>query len=144
LTVMEVKTKLAKDCNNINSTCSLHVIHPQVLKQKKICLYLLFWSSEVKYVCRFNVFLCKCTSFLADGSSTHKTSAGARKCIVRCLASADLLIYFEKFLAIFRHRTMPCRAQFEFYTKIFRCPSDVCKRRQCAVRTPYGPRPLSP
>ena len=141
---MEVKTKLAKDCNNINSTCSLHIINPQLLKQKNICLYLLFWSSEVKYVCRFNMFLCKYTSFLTGGSSTHKTSAGTRKCSVRCPASADLLIYFGKFLALFRHRTMPYRAPFEFYTKIVRCPSDVCKRRPCAVGTPYGPRSLSP
>jgi len=39
LTTMEVKATLAQECNNCNSTCSLHVIHPQLLKRKNIFVY---------------------------------------------------------------------------------------------------------
>jgi len=44
LTVMQVKTSLAQDCKNFNSTCLLHVI--QLLK-RNICLYLYLWSLNV-------------------------------------------------------------------------------------------------
>jgi len=41
LTVMEVKTTLVQDCKNVNSTCSWHVIRPQLLKQSiYFCIYI--------------------------------------------------------------------------------------------------------
>jgi len=43
---------------------------------------------------------------------------------------------------ICKHRPMPDRAPYDV-VKIVRCPSDVCKRRPGAVRTPYGARPMS-
>ena len=39
LTVMDIKTTLAQD--NLNSTCPLHVIHPQLLKPNiYFCIYI--------------------------------------------------------------------------------------------------------
>jgi len=63
--------------SNFNSTCLLHVNHPQLLR-KYIYLYFCYWSSEVNYICRCNMYFCKNTSLLTGGSSTHKTSVGAR------------------------------------------------------------------
>ena len=71
--------------------------------------------------------------------------------IGRCPVLRDFLM----FLALVRHRTLSGRAPLEsydiFYTKIVRCPSDVCKRRpgtvwcpafypQWPYQTPYGRR----
>jgi len=81
--VMEKKTTLAQDCKSFNSTFWLHVNHSQLLKGNNIyyvVLYLCFWSSEVKYVNAICTSA-KNTSLLIGGSSTHKTSAGARTCL---------------------------------------------------------------
>jgi len=47
-------------------------------------LYLSFLSKGMKYLCKCNMVFCMNTSLLHGGSSTHKTSAGARTGIVRC------------------------------------------------------------
>ena len=124
LKVMVMKTTLAQDCKNFNSTCWLQVNHPQLLKQN-IYFVFMFWSLEVDYLCKCNMYFCKNTSLLTDGCSTHITSAGARTGartgIVRCpdghrpvpgRASADSIRYVLKFLALVRHRTMPGRAPY--------------------------------
>jgi len=77
LTVMMMKTTLAQDCKYFNSTCSLHVNHPQLLK-RNMYLCTCFWSLEVKYLCKCYMYFCKNTSLLTCGSLTHKTSACAR------------------------------------------------------------------
>jgi len=103
------------------------------------------------------MYICNNESLLTGGSSTHKTSAGARTGIVRCpnghrpvpgRASANLLRDFFKFQALVRHCTMPGRSpygartgtvgivRYISQTKIVQCPSDVCKRRPGAVRCP--------
>ena len=72
-----------------NSTCSLHINHPQLLKRNiYFCIYEL-WSSKVKYLRKCNMFFGKNTSLLTGGILTHKN-----------------------FLALVRHRTMPGRAPY--------------------------------
>ena len=83
LTVMVMKTILAQDCKNFNSTCWLQVNHPELLKQNTYFVFM-FWSLEVEYLCKCNMYFCKNTSLLTGGFSTHITSAGARTGIVRC------------------------------------------------------------
>ena len=100
---MVIKTTLAQDCKKFNSTCSLHVYHPQLLNRNVYILYYVF-CLEMKYLYKYNMFFCKNTSLLTGGSSTHKTSAGGLTGIVRCpdghrpvpgRASADLLRDFR-------------------------------------------------
>jgi len=64
----------SQDCTKFNSTCLLHVNHPQLLK-RNIFLYLCFWSLEAIYLCKCNMYICKNTLLLICGSSTHKTLA---------------------------------------------------------------------
>ena len=70
------KRHLLKIANISIAPFSLHVIHPLLLKRNIIYNWR-FWSSQVKYLNRFNMY--KYTSLLTGGSSTHKTSAGARR-----------------------------------------------------------------
>jgi len=59
--------------------------HPQLLKRNiYVCLYLCFWSLEVKYLCKCNMYYCTNTSLFTGGSSTHKTSVCVRTGILRC------------------------------------------------------------
>jgi len=82
---MVMKTTLAQDCKKFNSTksCRLQVNHPQLLKQN-IYFVFMFWSLEVEYLCKCNMYFCKNTSLLTGGCSTYITLAGARTGIVRC------------------------------------------------------------
>ena len=104
-------------------------------------LYLCFCSSEVKYLCKCNMYsyFFKYTSLVIGGSSTHKTSAGARTGMVRC-ADGHRPICSEIFESSWRFsdivrcpsgaRTVAVETvQFKFETKIVRFPSDVCKHR---------------
>ena len=70
-------------------------------------LYSCFWSLEIKYLCKCNMFFCKNTSLLTGGSLTHETSVCARTGIVRC---PD------------RHRPVSGRASSGARTGIVRCP----------------------
>ena len=45
--VMDVKTTPAQGCKHFNSTFSLHVIHPQLLKRNIIYLKFLVFTSEI-------------------------------------------------------------------------------------------------
>ena len=91
--MMVMKTTLAQDCKNFNSTCSLHVNHPQLLKRNIFFLYLCFWSLAVKYLCKCNMYFCKNTvpgrasadllrDFLVLGAC--QTSYDVRPGTVRC------------------------------------------------------------
>ena len=84
LTVMKVKTTLAQDCKHSNSTCSFYVINHKPIKRNIFLVVFIFWSSEVKYLLRCNMHVCKYTTLLKWDSSTNTTSTGARKGIVRC------------------------------------------------------------
>jgi len=63
LTVMVMKTTFAQDCKKFNSTCWLQVNHSQLLKQN-IYFVFIFWSLEVEYLCKCNMYFCKNTSLL--------------------------------------------------------------------------------
>jgi len=70
--------------------------------ENEIYIYLYIWSSEVKDVCRCCIYTSANTRrFLTGGSSTHKTSTGVRTGFGR---------FVKRFLALFRHRTIPDRA----------------------------------
>jgi len=71
-----------------------------------------FWSLEVKYIFKCNMYFCKNMSLLIGGSLTHKTSAGDWKAIVRCPTGIGRFVKIFKFLALVRHRTMPGRAPY--------------------------------
>jgi len=43
----------------------------------------MYWSLEMEYLCKCNMYFCKNTSLLTGGCSTHITSAGARTGIGR-------------------------------------------------------------
>jgi len=44
---------------SFNSTCLLHVNHLLLLKRNIYSCILCFWSSEVKYLCRCNMYFCQ-------------------------------------------------------------------------------------
>jgi len=51
LTVMKVKPTLAQNCKHFNSPCSLHVIHPQLLKPNiYFCIYIFGFQKSNIYV----------------------------------------------------------------------------------------------
>ena len=81
-------------------------------------MFLVFRSE----VCRCNMYFCKNTSLLIGGSSTHKTSAGARTGIGR---------FVKRFLKV----SGACQTSFD-------ARPDVRKRRPGSVRAPYGARPM--
>jgi len=150
---MVMKTTLAQDCKNFNSTWWLQVNHPQLLKQN-IYFVFKFWSLEVEYLYKCNVYFCKNTSLLTGGCSTHITSAGARTGIVRCLDGhrpirKEIFESFWRLSDIVRcpagYRTVPGRAPLESYDLNFKQKSsgarpmchftlnDPTKRRTGAV-----------
>jgi len=109
-----------------------------------VFMFLVFRS-----LCKCNMYICKNTSLLTGGSSTHKTSAGTRTGIVQfvkrffnvlsaCQTSYD--VWLGTVRCPVGHRW---NRTYIFYTKIVRCLSDVCKRRPVAVQAPYGARPMS-
>jgi len=116
-------------------------------------LYLSFWSKGMKYLCQYNMVICKNTSLLTGGSSGHKTSAGARTGIVRC-PDGHRPICEEFFKSSRRlsdivrcpagHRTVPGRAPLESYDINCKHKSSgarpICAN---AGRAPYGARPMS-
>ena len=127
-----------QDCTRLqkkfNSTCSLHVLHPQLLKRNiYFCIYT-FWFLEVKYLFWCNKYFCKYTSLLTGCSSTHKTSAGARTGVGRFVKR------FTKVPGAFQ------TSNDAIETKIVRCTSDVYKRHvilpsmtlQNTVREPWN------
>ena len=128
---MVMKTTLAKDCKNYNSTCSLHVNHPQLIN-RNIFLYLCFGSLEVKYLCKCNMFFCKNTSLLTGCSSTNKTSACARMVIGQ---------FVKRFFNVL------CACQTSYYVRLGTLESYdnfLNKNRPVPVRceqTPDGRRP---
>jgi len=113
-------------------------------------LYLYFWSLEMKYLRKCNMFFCKNSSLLTGGNSTHKTSAGARTGIVRC-PDGHRPICLEIFESSWRlsdivrcpagHRTVPGRAPLESYDINFKQKSSGA-RPMCvnAGRAPPGHR----
>ena len=133
---MMVKPTLAQDYTNFNSTCSLHVIHPQLVKWN-IYFYILIyifglqkWNIYVDAIC--SAANTCCFSLVAVWLISHRP--------VLRRASADFLRDFQTFLPIFRHCTMPSWAVYSarvvaveivqflrFSTKIVWCPLDVCK-----------------
>jgi len=150
--------------SNGNHTCSrLQKLHSCSSEIYIFVFMFLDFRSDI-YLCKCNMYICKNTSLLTGGSLTHKTSAGPRTGIIRFpdghrpvpgRASADMLRdYFNVLGACqtsydVRPGTVRCpvghrwNGTIIFYTKIVRCPSDVCKRRPGAVRAPYGARSMS-
>ena len=143
---------MLKTAKKFNSTCSLHIIHPQLLKRNiYFCIYVV-WSLKVKYLCKCNMYFCKNTSLLTGGYSTHITSAGAWTCIGRydtrflkvsgaCQTSYDAqpgtvgIVRFE----FKKNRTVPVRCVQT--PGAVRCPADVILPSMTlpnAVRAPWN------
>jgi len=102
------------------------------------------------YLCKCNIVFCKNASLLTSGSSTHKTSAGARTGIVWCPDGHRPIceVIFEssrRLSDIVRcpagHRTVPGRAPLESYDINFKQKSSgarpICAN---ACRAPSGHR----
>jgi len=114
------------------SNCSLHVIHPQLLKRNQhFCIY--SFGLQTWYIYGDTV----CTS-----ADTRRFSPVALRLIqhrpVPRRASSDMIRNFWKYLALFRHRMMPGQApygaqtvvveivRFKCSPKVVRCQYDVC------------------
>jgi len=106
----------------INSTCSLHINHPQLLKRNiYFCIYV-FWSLKVKYLCKCNMVFCKKRRISPVAVWLIKHRPVPRR------ASADLLSDFFNFLALVKHRTMTVRCVKTPAGRrpgTLRCPADV-------------------
>ena len=95
----------------LHGTCSLHVIHPQLLK-RNIYLYYLFFC-----LWKGNIYVdAMCTS-----ASTRRFSPVAVWLIkhrpVHGGSSGDLFRDFRKFLALFRHLTKPRLSPLKSYNR---------------------------
>ena len=101
-------------CRNVSSFCGSFV--ENMRQNARICASgeTLFGSLEVIYLCKCNMYYCKNTSLLTGGSSTHKTSSGARTGIVRCPDGHWPICKetFLMFLALIRHRMMSGHAPY--------------------------------
>jgi len=102
---------LPQDCKSFNSTCSLHVIYPLLLKGNTyFCIYMFGLRSERSMQVQYVFLQIHVASH--RGPSTHKKSAGVQTGIVRCPDGHRQyrLGDFRKFLVLFKYRTMPARA----------------------------------